>query len=74
MPNFLNRGMLDEVHQGPERRASLNRRSPRHEDQSIPAQAVDDASDPRITIPALHISDALLTGKIGREDIYGDDR
>ena len=74
MPNFLIRGLPDEVHQALKRRALLNGRSLQREVQSILAETADDASDRHAAIPALHISDAPLTGKIGREEIYGDDR
>ena len=74
MPNFLIRGLPDEVHQALKRRASLNRRSLQREVQSILAETVDDASAQHTALPALHISDAPLTGRIGREEIYSDDR
>ena len=74
MPNILIRGLPDEVHQALKRRALLNGRSLQKEVQSILAETVGDASDRHNAMPALHISAASLTGKIGREQIYGDDR
>ena len=42
-------------------------------DQSI-TDAVSDAADVHVIRPMLHVSDAPMIGKVGREEIYPDSR
>ena len=74
MPNLLIRALPDAVHHALKRQASLHGWSLQREIQSILASAVGDALDVRPAPPTFHVSDAPMLGKVGREEIYRDDR
>ena len=74
MPNLLLRALPPDIHRALKRQASLNGRSLQREVQSILRDAVGDALDRRMDVPALHVSSAPVVGKVGREEIYRDDR
>ena len=74
MPKLLIRALPDEVHRALKRQASLNGRSLQREVQSILTDAVGDATDVHVIRPMLHVSDAPMIGKVGREEIYRDSR
>lgn len=72
MPNLLIRALPDEVHRALKRQASMHGRSLQREVQSILADAVEETLNAEVTEPVLHLSNAPLLGKLGREEIYGD--
>ena len=74
MPNLLLRALPPDVHRALKRQASLNGRSLQREVQSILRDAVGDALDSRMDAPVLHVSNAPMVGKIGRDEIYRDGR
>ena len=75
MPNLLLRALPPDIHRALKRQASLHGRSLQREVQSILRDAVGDALlDRRMDVPALHVSAAPMVGKVGREEIYRDDR
>ena len=74
MPNLLLRALPPDIHRALKRQASLNGRSLQREVQSILRDAVGDALDPTVAATALHVSDAPLVAKVGREEIYRDGR
>ena len=72
MSNFLIRALPDNVHRALKRQASMHGRSLQREVQSILADAVGETLNAKVTAPTLHVSDAPLIGKVGREEIYSD--
>lgn len=72
MPNLLIRALPDDVHRALKRQASMHGRSLQREVQSILADAVEETLNAEVTEPVLHLSNAPLLGKLGREEIYGD--
>jgi len=74
MPNLLIRALPDDVHRALKRQASIRGQSLQREVQSILADAVGEALNATVAMPTLHVSDAPLLGKVGREEIYGDGR
>lgn len=74
MPNLLIRALPREVHYALKRQASLNGRSLQREVQAILRDAVDAPLGPAAKAATLHVSDAPLVGKVGREEIYRDGR
>lgn len=72
MPNLLIRALPDDVHRALKRQASMHGRSLQREVQSILADAVEETLNAKVTEPVLHLSNAPLLGKLGREEIYGD--
>ena len=74
MPNLLLRALPPDVHTALKHRAALNGRSLQREVQSILRDAEADALGPHGDAPALHVSDAPLVGKVGREELYRDVR
>ena len=72
MPNLLIRALRDDVHRALKRQASKHGRSLQREVQSILADAVEETLNAEVTEPVLHLSNAPLLGKLGREEIYGD--
>ena len=74
MPNLLLRALPPEIHNALKRQASLNGRSLQREVQCILREAVADARDRHVDVSALHVSTAPMVGRIGREEIYRDDR
>ena len=73
MSDLLIRGLPDEVHRALKRQASMNGRSLQREVQSILADAIGETLNAKVA-PTLHVSDAPLLGKVGREEIYGGGR
>ena len=73
MPNLLIR-LPDDVHRALRRQAFMHGRSLQQEVQSILADAVEETLNAALTAPVLHLSNAPLLGKLGREEIYGDRR
>ena len=74
MPNLLLRALPPDIHRALKRQASLNGRSLQREVQSILRDAVGDVLDLPKEAAVLHISDAPLVAKVGREEIYRDGR
>ena len=74
VPSLLLRALPPDIHRALKRRASLNGRSLQREVHSIIRDAVGDTSDSRLDAPALHVSNAPMVGKVGREEIYRDGR
>ena len=74
MSDLLIRGLPDEVHRALKRQASMNGRSLQREVQSILADAIGETANAKEAAPTLHVSDAPLLGKVGREEIYGGGR
>ena len=74
MPDLLIRALPDGVHLALKRQASIHGRSLQREVQSILAEAAGKTLRANATAPALHVSNAPLLGKVGREEIYGDAR
>ena len=74
MPNLLLRALPPDIHRALKRQASLNGRSLQREVQAILRDAVDDALDLPMKETVLHVSDAPLVAKVGREEIYQDGR
>ena len=72
MSNLLIRALPDEVHRALKRQASMHGRSLQREVQSILADAVGETLNAKVAAPTLHVSDAPLLGKVGREEIYSD--
>ena len=73
MPNLLIRALPDDVHRAL-KRASIHGQSLQREVQSILADAVGETLNATVAMPTLHVSDAPLLGKVGREVTYGDGR
>ena len=74
MPNLLLRALPPDIHRALKRQASLNDRSLQREVQAILRDAVSDALGPQMDSPALHVSNAPMVGKVGRDEIYRDGR
>ena len=74
MPNLLLRALPRDIHRALKRRASLHGRSLQREVQSILRDAVADASHSPVDALALHMSNAPMVGKVGRDEIYRDSR
>ena len=74
MPNLLLRALPPDIHHALKRQASLNGRSLQQEVQSMLRHAVANALDQRMDVTALHVSNAPIVGKVGREEVYHDDR
>lgn len=74
MPNLLLRALPPDIHRALKRQASLNGRSLQREVQAILRDAVSDALSPQMDSPALHVSNAPMVGKVGRDEIYRDGR
>ena len=74
MSDLLIRGLPDEVHRALKRQASMNGRSLQREVQSILADAIRETSNAKEAAPTLHVSDAPLLCKVGREEVYGGGR
>ena len=70
MPDLLIRALPDDVHRALKRQASIHGRSLQREVQSILADAARETLSAKATAPSLHVSNAPLLGKVGREEIY----